>query len=622
MTRVVVPKDKPKNMLSSIQNIFRDYRSYWVIAAISITTASLLELFELVMPYAIGQVFNALANQPPDKILQQFVDWCAPLIGITADSNQVLCVLLITIFLVMVVRVPIQSWVENWYCWAIPLLASRDDTKRAIAKILSLPLSFYDENNPGRILGLILQGASSYTTVFPSIATQLLPKLVQVSGIVLLMALIEWRIALLFLVSFTFVLGFSLKGIITIVKQDKALSLYREKTVSRTSEIITNIKTIKAFGVEDAELKRQSQRIDRHIKVYLHRIHKGLVKIEVWRRIVVQASTFSILALAVWAVMQGKISLGHFITIFTLSNAAYYALYPISQASEAFARHYPFLLQFHTFMQQPVGQDTAALASAPKGANPYQFVGKIQFNNLSFGYDPEHLVLKDIDLLIEPYQTVALVGRSGAGKSTLVKLLFRYFEPNQGEILVDGENIQNLDITHYRRSLAIVHQDVDVFNGTLLDNVRYCDLTTSFEQVQAACRLARVDEFIDDLPNGYQTVIGERGVRLSGGQRQRLGIARALLVNPTILVFDEATSSLDSESERSIQIALQSILGTRTTIIIAHRLSTVREADKIIVLDQGRIVEVGSHEELLNRDGVYHHLHAIQTRDDVLPLAT
>jgi ATP-binding cassette subfamily B protein len=215
-------------------------------------------------------------------------------------------------------------------------------------------------------------------------------------------------------------------------------------------------------------------------------------------------------------------------------------------------------------------------------------------------------------LLIKPYQTVALVGRSGSGKSTLVKLIFRYFDPNQGKILIDGEDIRTLDIARYRRRLAIVHQDVDIFNGTVLDNLTYGNPKVGWQQVKQACQIARVDEFIHELPKGYSTIVGERGVRLSGGQRQRLGIARALIVDPDILVFDEATSSLDYESERSIQLAMRSIFGTRTTIIIAHRLSTVREADKIVVLDRGQIVEIGNHDELLNQGGIYHRLHSLQ----------
>jgi ATP-binding cassette subfamily B protein len=199
-----------------------------------------------------------------------------------------------------------------------------------------------------------------------------------------------------------------------------------------------------------------------------------------------------------------------------------------------------------------------------------------------------------------------------------VKLLFRYFEPTGGQILIDGEDIASLDITGYRKRLAIVHQEVDIFNGTLMDNLTYGNPNATLAEVKEACAIASVDDFLHLLPNGYSTIVGERGMRLSGGQRQRLGIARALLVNPDILVFDEATSSLDYESERSIQLAMRRIQGTRTTIIIAHRLSTVREADKIIVIDQGKIVEIGSHQQLLNQGGIYQRLHSLQESGELM----
>jgi ATP-binding cassette subfamily B protein len=276
------------------------------------------------------------------------------------------------------------------------------------------------------------------------------------------------------------------------------------------------------------------------------------------------------------------------------------------------------MLRFHEFMKQTNGQD-AAIALHPDTKYPqYRFDGKIEFRNLTFGYDRDRHVLENIQFTIEPYETVALVGRSGSGKSTLVKLLFRYFEPTNGGILIDGHGITELDITGYRKRLAIVHQEVDIFNGTLMDNLMYGNPTATFAEVQEACAIASVDEFLHLLPRGYNTIVGERGVRLSGGQRQRLGIARALLVNPDILVFDEATSSLDYESERSIQLAMRRIQGTRTTIVIAHRLSTVREADKIVVLDQGQIVEIGSHQQLLSQGGIYHRLHSLQETGELL----
>jgi ATP-binding cassette subfamily B protein len=311
-------------------------------------------------------------------------------------------------------------------------------------------------------------------------------------------------------------------------------------------------------------------------------------------------------------------SIGHFITISTLASMAYSEIKPICLLAEVFARRYSSMLRFHEFMNQANGQD-AAIALHPNTKYPqYRFDGKVEFRNLTFGYDCDRHVLEKVQFTIQPYETVALVGRSGSGKSTLVKLLFRYFEPSGGGILIDGQSITELDITGYRKRLAIVHQEVDIFNGTLMDNLIYGNPTASFAEVQEACAIASVDEFIHLFPRGYNTIVGERGVRLSGGQRQRLGIARALLVNPDILVFDEATSSLDYESERSIQLAMRRIQGTRTTIVIAHRLSTVREADKIVVLDKGQVVEIGSHQQLLSQGGIYHRLHSLQETGELL----
>jgi ATP-binding cassette subfamily B protein len=523
------------------------------------------------------------------------------------------------IFLVTVVRAPIQPWIGAWFHWEIALRSRRDYLHKVIAKLLSLPLSFYDEHNPGRIAGRIARGIESHTWTYPEIAGQLIPKLMRIFGIFLVIWVIEPWIALGFLISFVLILTFSLKNLHGLIQQEEILDRYMENTQSRTSEIITNIKTVKAFATEAQELERQRQRLEREFKYVVYRIHLGYVKLATWERTIVQISVFLVLLLTLLSTAQGHISLGHFITTLTVSSMAYAELEPITQLAEIFARRYASMLRFHELMQIAEGRDAARLTIESLSSNPYQFTGKVEFRQLTFGYDSNRPILKDINLLIEPYQTVALVGRSGSGKSTLVKLLFRYFDPTQGQILMDGEDIRALDIAYYRRRLAIVHQDVDIFNGTVLDNLTYGNPAVSLDKVQEACQIARVDEFIHELSHRYYTIVGERGVRLSGGQRQRLGIARALIVDPDVLVFDEATSSLDYESERSIQLAMRSILGTRTTLIIAHRLSTVREADKIVVLDAGCIVEVGTHGELLHQQGIYHRLHSLQETGELFP---
>ncbi|MGB7443474.1 MAG: ABC transporter ATP-binding protein [Coleofasciculaceae cyanobacterium] len=605
--------------MARFQDILNYYRPYWGMSIFSIAAASSLEILDLVVPYVIGQILNVLSNQPLDQAMQSLVESTAVLTQAQVNQSFSLIVLLGIIFLVTVVRAPVQPWVSSWFHWDVPLRARRDQSQKAIEKILTLPLDFFDENNPGRIAGRVAKGLANHTWTYPEIAGQLIPKLARVVGIFVIIWFIEWRIAVFFLISFVFILSFSLKDLRELIAEEQLVDRHQENTESRTSEIITNIKTVKAFATEAVELKRQRQRLNRELKFVLYRIHLGYVKLATWQKTVIQTCVFSVLGLTLWATVRGEISLGHFVTTLTVSSIAYSELEPINDLAETFARRYASMIRFHEFMQEPLGRDAVGVVlDAQEPTKSYQFTGKVEFSHLSFSYDSRRPVLQDVDLLIKPYETVALVGRSGSGKSTLVKLLFRYFEPNQGRILMDGVDIRHLDITPFRQRLAIVHQEVDVFNGTLLDNLTYGSPQISFEKVQAACRIARVDEVIEQLPQGYYTVVGERGVRLSGGQRQRLGIARSLVVEPDVLIFDEATSSLDYESERSIQLAMRSIQGTCTTIIIAHRLSTVRDADKIVVLDQGRIVEVGNHTELLRHEGIYQRLHSLQETGELI----
>lgn len=604
--------------MAKFQDIVRYYRNYWLISGFSVAMISLFEIIDLFNPYAIGQILNLLSQQPLDAPVQAVIHNLSRAIGQPPNQSLSLAILLGFICLASVGRAPLQPWLGPWFNWDTAFRARREHARKALEKVLTLPLEFYDENNPGRIAARVAKGLSNHTWTYPEVTGQLIPKLFRVIGIFVVIWLIEWRIAVLFCVSFILILGYSLLGLKQLASQEERLDKYMEDTESRTSEIITNIKTVKAFATESQELIRHQQRLDREFKVLDYRIHLGYVKLGMWERTIVQSCVFIVLAWTLWETTRGNISLGHFVTTLTVSSMAYAEVDPICQLAEVFARRYAAMMRFHEFMQLPPGQDAGNLVIDPTNAPTYQFTGKVEFSHVTFGYHTDRPVLQNINLLIEPYQTVALVGRSGSGKSTLVKLLFRYFDPHQGGILVDGHDVRRLDITAYRKRLAIVHQEVDIFNGTLLSNLTYGNPQATLDQVREACRIAQADEFIQQMPHGYATIVGERGVRLSGGQRQRIGIARALITEPDVLVFDEATSSLDYESERAIQLAMRSILGTRTLIIIAHRLSTVREADKIVVLENGQIVEVGSHEELLNHGGIYHRLHSLQETGELL----
>ncbi|WNC53022.1 MULTISPECIES: ABC transporter ATP-binding protein [unclassified Thermosynechococcus] len=596
--------------MATFRSILGYYRAYRGMAIASMTAASLCELVDLLVPYAIGQILNLLSQQPLDPPVVAIAHTLQTWTGWNNAFGVNLTVLGSIVFLATVVRAPIQPWLGVWFHWWIALAARRDHTRKAVEKILTLPLEFFEENNPGRIANRVSKGISNHTWSYPEIAGQLIPKLVRVLGIGVIVWWLDWPIALGLLLSFTVILVLTLRTLRRIIQKEEILDSHIESTESRTSEIITNIKTVKAFATEARELARQQQRLDREFKMVIDRIHRGYMHLITWQGTVVQFCLFSLLGFSLAATIAGRVSIGHFITIYTLASMAYAEITPLSQVSEVFARRYASILRFHEFMELPPGRDAIDLEQ--QEIPSLKFSGKVDFQHVWFSYTPGRPILRDINLLIEPCQTVALVGRSGSGKSTLIKLLFRYFQPDQGQILIDGQDIQTLDVRAYRRRLAIVHQEVDVFNGTLWDNLTYANPEVSADAVYEACAIARVDEFVQQLPLGYRTIVGERGLRLSGGQRQRLGIARALLADPDVLIFDEATSSLDYESEREIQLALRSITGTRTMIVIAHRLSTVRDANQIVVLDQGTIREQGDHETLLAQGGVYAHLYSIQ----------
>jgi ABC-type multidrug transport system fused ATPase/permease subunit len=255
---------------------------------------------------------------------------------------------------------------------------------------------------------------------------------------------------------------------------------------------------------------------------------------------------------------------------------------------------------------QPTIQD------APDATPLEKIEGEVRFENVSFAYEQDR-VLQSVNLEIAPGEVVALVGRSGAGKTSIANLLLRFWDPQEGRILVDGRDIRGVKLASLRSQIGVVLQDTFLFNGTVRDNLLYGHPDATEEEMLAASQAAHVHDFVQNLPEKYDTQVGERGVKLSGGEKQRLALARAILVNPRILILDEATSSVDAEAEYLIQQALENVMRGRTAVVIAHRLSTIRHADKIVAVERGHIAEVGTHEELIQRNGLYSQLYRRQT---------
>jgi ATP-binding cassette subfamily B protein/subfamily B ATP-binding cassette protein MsbA len=339
-----------------------------------------------------------------------------------------------------------------------------------------------------------------------------------------------------------------------------------------------------------------------------------MMKIGLVRNFITDIGRVSILLLGVYLVFKGMMSVGTLIFAFTLSEKAYASLFRLSRFYDRMEEGREGVSRLMVLFNAPT-----EIVNKPKGDRPQEVKGEIRFENVSFFYsDNKRPAVKDLNFKISPDCVTALVGPSGGGKTTVARLIYRHYDPQEGQVLLDGKDLRDYDLYAFRKFLAIVPQEVEIFDLSVAENIAYANPGASFQAVQAAAEIANAAEFIAKLEKGYDTVVGERGLKLSGGQRQRLGIARAILADPRVLIFDEATSNLDSESEKLIQGALEKISRRRTTIIIAHRLSTIKRADKIIVLENGRVAEEGSHAELARvSGGLYAKLLKLQAMGEV-----
>ena len=366
---------------------------------------------------------------------------------------------------------------------------------------------------------------------------------------------------------------------------------------------------MKSFGKERSENRSFMERLKPTFDMSLKLSMRGFMLNIVMDQISIYTSV-AVLGFGGYLVSQGRMTLGELVAFYTYMQMFFGPVVQLTGFAPAISEGAVSAERLLTLMAY-----VPEIKEREHAIHMYHAKGHVRFENVSFGYAPNRMVLQEFDLDVEPGLKVALVGPSGSGKSTIASLLMRFFDVTNGRILLDGEDIRDLSLDSLRRNVGIVLQESFLFSGTIEENIRYGKQETSFEEVVEAAKMANAYEFIRELPLGFRTEVGENGVSLSGGQKQRIAIARTVLHNPSVLILDEATSALDTISEAVVQQALDKLMANRTTIIIAHRLSTVRNADRIVVLKDGRIAQSGRHEELLCQDGPYRRLYAMQLKE-------
>jgi len=548
-----------------------------------------------------------LANVGVPLLLKQLVDTMNPKGGIDATALLVVPAALLVAYGLLRLSATLFAELRDLVFAKATEGASRSISLQVFRHLHSLSLRFHLERQTGGMTRDIERGTRAVHSLISYSLYSIVPTLIEVTLVLSLLAVkfdvwFAWItvIALVFYITFTIV--------VTEWRTQfrKKMNEMDSTAHSRAIDSLLNYETVKYFNNEEFEAKRYDDNLERYRRAAI-KSQTTLSLLNAGQQLIIAAGLVAMLWRATQGVVDGRMTLGDLVMVNAFMIQLYIPLGFLGVLYREIKQSLTDLEKMFSLMERE--REIADLPGAPplavRGAD-------LRFDHVFFAYDPARPILQDISFAIPAGKTVAVVGPSGSGKSTLARLLFRFYDVQQGRILIDGQDIKQVTQASVRQAIGIVPQDTVLFNDTVAYNIAYGQPGASQAQVEEAARAAHIHDFISATPKGYDTMVGERGLKLSGGEKQRVAIARTLLKNPPILIFDEATSALDSANERAIQAELQSVAQNKTTLVIAHRLSTVVDAHEILVMDAGRIIERGTHAELLAADGRYAAMWALQ----------